>query len=83
MIKGTVSKEQVGQVLDRLSSDQAFREKMLGDPKSALAEYGIEVDESKVPAVRSLPSMEDLRLNREAYLSQPSDRLGYEVFFQR
>ncbi len=83
MIKGTPSKESIGQVIDRLGSDPAFREKMLGDPKAALAEHGIDVDEDKIPAVRKLPSMEDMKLNREAYQQQLSDKLGYQVFFLR
>ena len=67
MIKGTPSNEVVEAIVNRLGSDQAFREKMLGDPKAAFAEHGVEIDESKVPAVRHLPSMEDFRRNREAY----------------
>jgi len=83
MIKGTPSREQVGKVLDRLATDPAFREKLLGDPKAALAEHGIEVDESKIPAVRSLPPMEDILQNKEAYADKFGNELGFDRFFLR
>lgn len=83
MIKGTPSKESIDKVLDRLGTDPAFRERMLGDPKSAFAEHGIEVDESKVPAVRTLPSMESFKLNRDAYSEKLQGELGFMMFFLR
>lgn len=83
MIKNTPSHDVAVKLMDRLGTDPAFREKMLGDPKSAMAEYGIDVDESKIPTVRVLPPMEDLQRNRDAYAARMNDDLGFMVFFLR
>jgi putative modified peptide len=47
-------------VLDKLAKDDAFRERMLGDPVGALGTLGISLDPSEVPAVRSLPSKDSI-----------------------
>ena len=83
MIKGTPSNAAIDGILTRLGNDPAFREKMLGDPKAAFAEHGIEIDESKIPAARSLPSMEQFRANRDAYKQQMLEKLGFSPFFLR
>ena len=43
-------------VLDKLASDDTFREHLLGNPVAALSALGITIDPAHVPAVRSLPS---------------------------
>ncbi len=43
-------------VLDKLASDDDFRERLLADPVATLANLGIKLDPSRVPAERSLPS---------------------------
>lgn len=58
MIKGKVSNETTGKILDRLAKDRDFREHFLGDPADALRQFGIEVDAAKVPAVRKLPPID-------------------------
>jgi putative modified peptide len=83
MIKGSPSNAAIEGVLNRLSNDPAFRERMLGDPKAAFAEHGIEIDESKIPTTRSLPSMEEFKRNRAAYQDKLTDQLGYNIFFLR
>lgn len=55
---------QIDKLLDRLGSDNQFREKMLGDPVSALAEHGLEVKPEEIPAVRRLPSKDALLAQR-------------------
>ena len=57
---------QIDQILGRLGSDDAFREKFLGDPVSAFAEHGVTVDPSEVPAVRALPSKSALQAQAAA-----------------
>ena len=80
MIKGTPSNEAAQTVLDRLATDQDFREQMLGDPVSALKPYGIEVDPQAVPAVRKLPSREALADVRGKLLADPMGNVGIFIF---
>lgn len=53
-------------ILDRLSTDDQFREQMLGDPVATLGAMGVKVDPADIPAVRSLPSKESLQADRTA-----------------
>lgn len=57
MIPANTAPATIHKILDRLSRDHAFRELMLGDPAAALKEFGVEVDASRIPHVRKLPSM--------------------------
>ncbi|WP_395679841.1 NHLP-related RiPP peptide [Dokdonella sp.] len=80
MIQGA-SNDAVAKVLEMLSTDQAFREQMLGDPASALKPFGISVDPSAVPSVRSLPSMTDIAKIRQQFLADPqTDKSCIAVF---
>lgn len=80
MIQGA-SNDAVANVLKLLSTDQAFREQMLGDPASALKPYGISVDPSKVPAVRSLPSMAEVAKIHQQFSADPqTDKSCIMVF---
>jgi putative modified peptide len=82
MIKGTPSKETTVKVLDRLSKDNDFRERFIGDPAAALKEHGIEVDSNKVPAVRNLPSKDEIAKIRDqaAAVENPLEKCGLWVF---
>jgi putative modified peptide len=62
--------EQISQILGRLGSDDAYREKFLGDPIGAFAEHGVKVDPSEVPAVRTLPSKSALASQSAALLAK-------------
>ena len=80
MIQGA-SNDAVAKVLELLSTDQTFREQMLGDPASALKPHGIAVDPSKVPAVRSLPSMAEVAKIHQQFQTAPNtDRSCIAVF---
>ena len=68
--------------IDRLSLDTLFRDQLLSNPQAAFAEYGLAVDASRIPAERSLPSMQDLRRNLEAYKQLAGDTL-LRIFFYR
>jgi putative modified peptide len=81
MIKGTPSNDVMDAILNRLANDPVFREKMLGNPKAAFAEHGVELDDSKIPTVRGLPSMEEFKRNREVYRKKLFEELGYMPFF--
>ena len=83
MFKAKPSNDAIDAILDRLGTDQAFREKMLGDPKAAFAEHGIDVDETQVPATRSLPPMEEIKRNRQEFKDKNCGELGFSRFFLR
>jgi putative modified peptide len=80
MGKGIATSGQLDKLLDRLGSDDAFREKFLGDPAAALAEHGVEVEPTAVPAVRSLPSKESLASQRDAIKSKVDGKVGMGWF---
>ncbi|NGZ83713.1 NHLP-related RiPP peptide [Duganella aceris] len=56
-------------VLEKLAHDDAFRERMLGDPVGALASLGITLRADQVPSVRSLPSKESILADQTALQS--------------
>lgn len=67
MSSATPTSAQTDQILGRLASDDAFREKFLGNPVAAFAEHGVSVDPSEVPAVRTLPSKAALQGQAAAF----------------
>ena len=73
---------QLDSLLDRLGTDDAFREKILGDPESGLAEYGFKVDPKEIPAVRRLPSKQDLAAQRDKIKGNVSDHVCLIFFAQ-
>lgn len=79
---GMTTPSQLDALLDRLGTDDAFREKMLGDPVAALAEHGIKVDPATVPAQRQLPSKEALLRDRATIRSKIADEAKLDFFFQ-
>ena len=80
MIKGNATPQQIEAILDRLASDDAFREQMLGDPVAALKGYGLEVDPVQVPAVRKLPSKSHLKTHRDDLRKKIGDQAGMFIF---
>ena len=78
MIKGTPSNETVGKILDRLATDNDFREHFIGDPAAALKPYGVEVDPTKIPAVRKLPSRAEVARirNQAAKVPNPIEQVA-------
>lgn len=82
MIKKSPSSDEVRKILHRLATDDDFREQMLGDPVSALKPYGVEVDPTQVPAVRTLPSKDQVGAisAQAANIDNPIDKLGLIMF---
>ncbi|HEX5124486.1 MAG TPA: NHLP-related RiPP peptide [Rhodanobacteraceae bacterium] len=80
MSKNTVAGAQLDKILDRMQNDAAFREKLLGDPAGALAEHGVDVDPSTIPAVRKLPSADSIAQQRDALKSKVDGRAGLALF---
>lgn len=76
MIKGNLPPAQLDALLDRLSTDDAFREHLLGDPASALKEYGLSIDPAALPAARKLPSKDELKQARGAVKEKVGNNLG-------
>ncbi len=80
MSKGIATPEQLDKLLDRLGTDDQFREKFLGDPVGALAEQGVQVDPASVPAVRSLPSKQALQSQRDTIKANCQGKVGMGWF---
>ncbi len=68
-------------LIDKLSTDDAFREQMLGDPVAAMASVGVTVDPAQVPAKRSLPPKAVLAANRDAICQRLQGTAGMGWFF--
>ena len=60
----------ISAVLAKLGSDDAFRERLLGDPVAAAAELGFKINPADVPAVRSLPSKKTISADQTALQSK-------------
>lgn len=67
-------------LLNKLATDDAFREYMLGDPAGALSSIGITVDAAQIPAVRSLPSKASLAADMDAISSKLDSNAGLFIF---
>lgn len=67
-------------LLDKLATDDAFREQMLGDPVKALGSLGIVVDPAAIPAVRTLPSKDSLLNDRDALKAATATDVGMFPF---
>jgi putative modified peptide len=80
MSKGIATSEQLDKLLDRLGSDDQFREKFLGDPAGALAEQGVQIDPASVPAVRNLPTKQALQSDRAAIKAKCEGKVGMGWF---
>jgi putative modified peptide len=80
MSKAIPTPQQLDQVLGRLGSDDAFREKFIGDPVGAFADHGVEVDQADVPAIRKLPSKDTLRTQAEAIRAKAEGKVGLAFF---
>lgn len=80
MSKAIPSSTQLDQLFSRLGSDDAFREKFIGDPVSALAEHGVQVDPADVPAVRALPSKQAFSSQADALREKAQGKAGLMFF---
>ncbi|MEO5561589.1 MAG: NHLP-related RiPP peptide [Dokdonella sp.] len=80
MSKAIPTSAQLDQLLGRLGSDDAFREKFIGNPVSALAEHGVHVDQADVPAVRQLPSKETFIAQAQSIRAKADGKVGLMFF---
>lgn len=80
MIKGNPSPQALHKVLDLLATSHEFREQMLGDPVSALKAHGIEVDASRIPAVRRLPPMDAIAATHREHFDDPMGKVCVAIF---
>jgi putative modified peptide len=81
MTQPTYTPEAIDQLLDKLSSDDEFREHFLGNPALALHTVGVHVDPAQVPAVRKLPSKDAIKANKDAMKSKLDGKAGLFFFF--
>ncbi|MDQ1811860.1 NHLP-related RiPP peptide [Massilia sp. CCM 9210] len=68
-------------LLHKLSSDDVFRARLLGDPVGALGSLGIELDAGQIPTRRSLPAKDAIALDRMAFMSKLDSAAGAIPFF--
>ena len=80
MSKAIPTSAQLDQLLGRLGTDDAFREKFIGDPVGAFAEHGVHVDPADVPAVRSLPPKATLVAQASAIRAKADGKVGLAFF---
>lgn len=80
MIKGKPSPQALHKILDLLATSHEFREQMLGDPVGALKAHGIEVDASRIPAVRRLPPMHEIAELHKQHFDDPMGKVCISVF---
>lgn len=59
-------------LLDKLATDDAFRDYLTRDPAGALGSIGISIDPGQVPAITTLPSKDAVARDR-AVLRQKLD----------
>jgi putative modified peptide len=71
MVQSAPSNDAISKMLQALSTNQAAREQMLGDPITALKSYGIDADPANVPAVRALPSMQEVAQLHKEFVADP------------
>lgn len=80
MTQGSFTPEIVDTLLDKLSSDDQFREQFLGNPALVLHTLGVSVDPAQVPAARRLPPKDAIRQNRDAIRSKLAGQAGLAIF---
>ncbi len=78
MIKHTSN--DLSAVLDKLATDDDFRQQMLGDPVNALDQLGIALHPDQVPETRSLPSKESIAADQSALQSKLESTDGMVIF---
>lgn len=76
-----ISEQAAHALLEKLSTDDSFREQLLGDPVAAMASLGVDVDHSEVPAKRTLPSKDDVKAARDALHARLNGAAGMGVLF--
>lgn len=59
-------------LLDKLSTDDSFRDQFTRDPAGALKSLGANIDPAQVPAVSSLASKEQIKESRDALRAKPA-----------
>ncbi len=70
-----MDKDQIRYLLNRLATDDAYRQKIESDPIGTLAEQGIEVTPADIPADGvHLPSKEDISAQLDALVDDLSAR---------
>jgi putative modified peptide len=70
----------VNTLLDKLGSDDQFREQFLGNPALTLHLMGVDINPAQVPAVRRLPSKAAIQANRGALAKQLEGQAGAFIF---
>ena len=77
----SINTQQIEEFLDKLASDDDFRDRLVNDTASVLEEMGLEYDPQDLvdPAQVQLPSPSEVNENREAYREAlfPDEGIGW------
>ncbi|NHZ42733.1 NHLP-related RiPP peptide [Massilia aquatica] len=68
-------------LLQKLSSDDVFRARLLGDPVAALGSLGIALAPGQIPSQRCLPGKDAIALDRMTFMSKLDSAAGAIPFF--
>lgn len=71
----------IEQLLDKLGSDDRFREQMIADPGATLKGIGMDVAGFTFPATRTLPAKEVIQANRALLEAQAAGNGNMVYFF--
>ena len=68
-------------LLHKLSSDDVFRARLLGNPVATLGSLGISLKAGQIPAEPCLPAKDAIALDRMAFMSKLDSAAGAIPFF--
>ena len=74
------SQTEMDLLLEKLATDDDFRERLLKDPAGALGSIGITVDPSQIPVIRDLPSKETIAKEQQAIKTKLDGTAGAIIF---
>ncbi|GEM_PF-3132005 len=74
------SDDEIERLLDKLATDDDFRAQLQSDPRAAFTSLGIDVDPSEMPAMKALPSKEQVAADRDALRTRLSGKAGLGIF---
>ena len=80
MAKSFLTEDVVDKLLDKLSTDDAYRAKFQKDTHGALQDIGVKVDPSEVAPVKNLPDKDTIKNSRAAIKKAMVGQLGMWAF---
>jgi hypothetical protein len=84
LIRISITGEEIQDFLDKLATDESFRERLRDRPREVLLDYRIDVSPETIEGPIDLPTEEELRqfadsIRNKLYQGDPDEVLGYTV----